>query len=103
MNQPRQIDQLQGELISWRESVPPFAVSAEEVVAAYNQGKRDFSGLQIPEADLFRAELPGIVLAGASLNGADFTEALHPGAKVLKTVAVDRYAVGRSVFLRVPA
>jgi uncharacterized protein YjbI with pentapeptide repeats len=47
-------------------------LSAEELLAQYDRGKRDFHGFDLSEISLFQANLPGINLSESNLTMAYF-------------------------------
>lgn len=47
----------------------------DELIQQYNDGERDFSGVDLPQAKLSQADLPEINLSGANLQGADLKRA----------------------------
>jgi uncharacterized protein YjbI with pentapeptide repeats len=62
-------------------------MQAEEILKKYGDGERDFSGINITEVNLSRANLAGInfsdaTLSIANLSGANLTEANLTGAKL---------------------
>jgi uncharacterized protein YjbI with pentapeptide repeats len=48
-------------------------MDAKELLAQYNQGKRDFSGIDLAECQLIGTALPDIILRGAFLNVANLS------------------------------
>ena len=50
-------------------------MDAKALLAKYAQGERDFTGIALGECQLIGAELPDIILRGATLNVANFSSA----------------------------
>jgi uncharacterized protein YjbI with pentapeptide repeats len=50
-------------------------MDAKELLAQYNQGERDFSGIDLGECQLIGTTLPDIILRGADLNVANLSSA----------------------------
>jgi 2-iminobutanoate/2-iminopropanoate deaminase len=58
-------------------------MDAEELLAAYAEGQRNFQNAQLGEADLKGADLSGIDLSRANLTAVDFSEAFPGQGKPL--------------------
>ncbi|MER6982363.1 toll/interleukin-1 receptor domain-containing protein, partial [Streptomyces carpinensis] len=75
----------------------PVFRSAEEVIEAYRQGRRDFKNIRLTDADFSRVDLGGASFFGASLKGANFSDA-HLTHTQFKAADLEQANFSRTAF-----